>query len=74
MGIIYIMRNVLAAIISKAMTDWCNNAEMRDEIREFFTSEWGIEICDMLELSAKEILRKLENGEINTQGLDEEAA
>lgn len=48
MGIIYIMRNVLAAIISKAITDWCSCTEMREEIREFFTSEWGIEICDML--------------------------
>lgn len=73
MDVIYIVRNFLAAIINRAITDWFNYDELRDEIREFFASEWGEEVGEILDLSAKDILRRLESGKINYQALDGEA-
>lgn len=67
----YIMRNVYAAIIHMAIYDWFVNQTMRDEIRDFFKSDWGIEMCDFLNLSARDILDRLENGKINTRYLKE---
>lgn len=69
---IYIVRNFIAAIINKAIVDWFKQTKMRDEIREFFASEWGKEVCDMLDLIAQDILHRLESGKINYKTLDEE--
>ena len=69
---VYIMRNLIAAAINRALADW-HRPEMRDEIREFFNSEWGEEMCGLIDLSAQYILRGLENGTINYTSLDEEA-
>lgn len=65
MNDIYIMRNMVAAIVNQAIRDWCMKPKYRDEVREFFQSDLGIEYCHILGLSAKDILNKLESGKIN---------
>lgn len=68
---VYIMRNLLAAILNRAIADWFTHTELRDEIREFFASEWGKELCEILDLPAKDILHRLESGKINYRILEE---
>lgn len=70
---VYIIRNFVAAIINKAIFDWCRHQKRRDEIREFFQSDWGKECCEALDLSATDILDKLENSKINQRVLEEVA-
>ena len=69
---VYIMRNFVAAIINKALFDW-QFPNRRNEIREFFQTEWGKELCEIIDLPAEEILRKLEKGEINLKYFEEVA-
>lgn len=70
---VFIMRNFVAAIINKAISDWVKHPKRKTEIREFFQSDWGKECCDILDLSAKDILTKLENNKINMRVLEEVA-
>lgn len=70
---IYIVRNFVAAIINKAISDWVKHPKRRGEIREFFQSDWGKEYCEALDLSAEDILDKLENNKINMRVLQEVA-
>ena len=56
------MRNLIAAIIYRAVADY---KKCKEEVREFFQSNWGKNLCEMIELSAKDILYKLENNLIN---------
>lgn len=55
------MRNLVAAIVLKAVEDW---KVRTDEVRAFFKSEWGKSLCEMIDLSTNTILKKLENREI----------
>ena len=71
MDTIYIMRNFVAAIIGKALYDW-QFPERRDEIRAFFKSVYGQELCDVINLPAVYILRRLEEGKINLKYLETE--
>jgi hypothetical protein len=61
------MRSLIANIIYMAIKDW--NAH-KDDIRKFFNSKWADTLCDELNLSAKDILNKLERGEINVSALE----
>lgn len=65
------VRNFIAAIIHQAVYDWCTQPKMRSEIREFFQSDYGQELCDDIDLSAKVILDKLEKGKVNQRYLKE---
>lgn len=58
------MKHLIVAIIAKALYDWKRYAEMRDEIREFFCSEYGQELCEAINFNAKTILKKLEAMEV----------
>lgn len=58
------MKNLVAAIIYKAVFDWKNYPKMRDEIREFFRSKYGKELCETIDFNAKTILKKLEAMEV----------
>lgn len=69
---IKIIRNFVAAIIGKTLYDW-QFPEHRDEIRQFFNSTYGEELCDAIDYSAKDILRKLEEGKINLKYFEEVA-
>ncbi len=71
---IYIMRNFFAAVIHMAIDDWFKHPKCRDEVREFFRSDWGKECCDVVDLQAEDILDKLESGKINRWALEEEVA
>lgn len=74
MDTVYIMRNFLAAILNRTIADWFVHTELRDEIREFFASDWCEEICEILDLPAKDILHRLESGRINYKIFGEGAA
>lgn len=54
-------RNLIAAIIYCALLDW---HERKSDVRAFFTSKHGKDLCEILGLSAEYILRKLESGKI----------
>lgn len=58
------MENLVAAIIYKAVFDWKNHPKMRDEIRAFFRSAYGKELCEAINFNAKIILKKLEAMEV----------
>lgn len=73
MNDVFIMRNFVSAILNKAIFDWAKHKKRRDEIREFFRSDWGKECCEILDLSAEDILYKLENRKINVRVLEEVA-
>lgn len=62
------MRSLISNIIYMAIKDW--NAH-KDEVREFFKSKWADTLCTELNLSAKDILNKLESGKINVNALEE---
>ena len=66
------MRNFVAAIIYQAVYDWVRNPRMKDEIRDFFQSEWGKECGEFIDLSASDILKRLENNQINIRALETE--
>ena len=68
----YVVRNFIASIINKAITDWDKHPELREEIREFFVSVWGEELCGMIDLRSKEILQRIESGKVNYTVLDDE--
>ena len=68
---IKIVRNFVAAIIGKALYDW-QFPSRREEIRQFFNSDYGIELCDVIDYSAKDILRRLEEGRVNLKHFEEE--
>ncbi len=55
------MKDLIKAIVYKALFDWKFYPEMRDEIREFFNSEWGESLCDAIHCNAKYLLKRLEN-------------
>ena len=55
------MKDLIKAIIYKALFDWKFYPEMRDEIREFFNSEWGESLCDAIHCNAKYLLKRLKN-------------
>jgi hypothetical protein len=61
------MRSLIANIIYMAIKDY--NAH-KDEVRKFFNSKWADTLCDELGLSAKDILNRLESGEINLNLLE----
>lgn len=61
------MRGLIANIIYMAIKDW--NAH-KEDVRNFFKSKWADTLCDELNLSAKDILNKLECGEINVSALE----
>ena len=69
MNDMYIIRNLIAAIINQAIHDWCMTTKCHNEVREFFQSDLGIEYCHILGLSTKDILNKLESGKINLNGV-----
>ncbi len=62
------MRDLVAAIVYRALQDWKRH---KADVREFFNSQWGQELCDIIDLSAKDILAKLESGKINVNTLEE---
>jgi hypothetical protein len=64
MGVVVMSKNktdvkrVYAAIIRQAQDDWkqaCknDNRSMKNEIRRFFRSDWGMHILDILEIDIK---------------------
>ena len=67
---IRIIRNFVAAIIGKALYDW-QFPEHRDEIRQFFNSVYCQDLCDAIDYTPKDILRKLEEGKVNLKYFDE---
>lgn len=66
------MKELCATVVLKAVQDW-KIEERRDELRSFFNSKWGDFYCSTLNLSAKDILAKLEANEVNTKILEEVA-
>lgn len=66
------MKELCAAVVLKAVQDWKEESR-RDELRSFFNSKWGDFYCSTLNLSAKDILAKLEANEVNTKILEEVA-
>lgn len=64
-----VMRDFVSAIILQAIADYYKKPHRRDEVRQFFKSEWGWHLCSALELDAADILNKLERGKISPEGL-----
>ena len=62
------MKDFVSAIISQAIADYVKKPHRRDEVRQFFKSEWGNTLCSHLDLNANEILDKLERGAITLKG------
>lgn len=58
------MKGLIAAIICTAIFDWKYYTEKRDEIREFFMSEYCAELCEAINFNAKTLLKKLEAMEV----------
>ena len=63
------LRNFVAAIILKAVNDY---KTMKVEVTEFFMSKWGQHLCDIIDMSAKTILQKLESNDFNADLLGEQ--
>lgn len=63
------MRNLVSAIIYRALLDWNTH---REGVRSFFMSEWGEHLCSIIGLPAKKILRRLEEGKIKMKLEEEE--
>lgn len=57
------VRNLASSILLRAIKDFAN-PKRRDEVREFFKSEWGKTVCEMVDVSSKRILCGLEDGTI----------
>jgi len=66
-------RSLVAMILHRAMIDWRNTANgksfhikgmriNRDELREFFYSEWCRELCVCISFPHKTILEFIDNG------------
>lgn len=68
---IKVVRNFVAAIIHQSVYDCCKQPNMRPEIRDFFKSQYGQELCETINLSAKVILAKLEDEKVNKRYLKE---
>lgn len=51
------VRQLVVAIIRCAVIDWDTR---KAEVRAFFKSDWGRNLCEILDLSADVILEKLE--------------
>lgn len=64
-----VMRDFVSAIILQAIADYHEKSHRRDEVRQFFKSEWGEYLCSALELDAADILNKFERGKISPKGL-----
>lgn len=63
-----IMRDFVSDIISQAIADYVRKPHRRDEVSQFFKSEWGAYLCASIDLDATEILNKLEKGKIYLKG------
>lgn len=62
------IRNLIAAIILRAVQDY---KTMKVEVTEFFMSNYGQRLCEMIDMSAKTILKKLESDDFNTDLIGE---
>lgn len=58
------MKAIFANIINYAIYDFCVHKESREEIREFFKSSWGHEICEIFNIDADKTLADLESGKL----------
>lgn len=64
-----VARDFISAIIYRALFDWKFESR-RKEIAQFFNSKWGKYLCSCIELDAKTILRRLEEGKVRINGED----
>jgi hypothetical protein len=58
-----IVRDFVSAIIYRALFDWQFESR-RKEIADFFNSAWGKYLCELINLDAETILRRLKAGKI----------